>query len=87
MRVWRKALCGILSGCLVLLIALGLLGYLFIRRAYPQTSGTLSVAGLEDRTEVYRDRWGIPHIYARNEHDAYFAQGYVHAQDRLWRMD
>jgi penicillin amidase len=37
--------------------------------------------------EVVRDRWGIPHIYAQNEHDLFFAQGFVHAQDRLWQME
>jgi penicillin amidase len=36
---------------------------------------------------VLRDRWGVPHIFARNEHDLFFAQGYVTAQDRLWQMD
>ncbi len=37
--------------------------------------------------EVFRDRWGVPHIYARSAPDLFFAQGYVHAQDRLWQMD
>ena len=34
-----------------------------------------------------RDRWGVPHIYARNQHDLFFAQGFVQAQDRLFQMD
>ncbi len=33
------------------------------------------------------DRYGVPHIYARNEDDLFFAQGYVHAQERLWQME
>ncbi len=37
--------------------------------------------------EVIRDRWGVPHIYARNTEDLFFAQGYVVAQDRLWQME
>ena len=37
--------------------------------------------------EVIRDRSGVPHIYARNPHDLFLAQGYVHAQDRFWQMD
>jgi len=37
--------------------------------------------------EVYRDAWGVPHIYASSLEDLYFAQGYVHAQDRLWQME
>ncbi len=47
----------------------------------------VDLAGLEQPAEVLRDRWGIPHIRARSDHDAFFVQGYVHAQDRLWQMD
>ena len=36
---------------------------------------------------IVRDRWGVPHIYARNDHDLFFAQGFVQAQDRLFQMD
>lgn len=58
-----------------------------VRRAFPQTEGLLEVEGLQAPVEVVRDRWGVPHIYARTEHDLFFAQGYVHAQDRLWQME
>ncbi|MFC2015575.1 penicillin acylase family protein [Chloroflexota bacterium] len=37
--------------------------------------------------EIIRDRWGVPHIYAGSEDDLFFAQGYVHAQDRFWQME
>ena len=37
--------------------------------------------------KVYFDTYGIPHIYAQNEMDAFQALGYVHAQDRLWQME
>src|SRR5262249_48366368 len=37
--------------------------------------------------EVIRDRWGVPHLYAQTIEDALVAQGYVHAQDRLWQME
>ena len=57
------------------------------RRRLPQVSGTLSLAGLAGPVEIIRDRWGVPHIYAGNEPDAFFAQGFVHAQDRLWQME
>ena len=55
--------------------------------ALAQTGGDLIVAGLEQPVEVIRDRWGVPHIYARTEHDLFFAQGFVAAQDRLWQLD
>src|SRR5215207_897913 len=47
----------------------------------------VSLPGLLEPVEVLRDRWGIPHIYARNTHDLFFAQGYVAALDRLWQID
>jgi penicillin amidase len=43
--------------------------------------------GLSGGVEVIRDRWGVPHIRARTDLDAFYAQGYVHAQDRLWQME
>ena len=48
---------------------------------------TLRVAGLGQPVEVLRDRWGIPHIYARNEHDLFFAQGYSAARDRAFQFE
>ena len=58
-----------------------------LRRRLPRTAGTLRLAGLHAPVEVLRDRWGVPHIYAANAHDLFMAQGYVHAQDRLWQME
>lgn len=48
---------------------------------------TIYVEGLNDEVIVYRDEWGVPHIYAKFEEDLSFATGYVHAQDRLFQMD
>jgi penicillin G amidase len=48
---------------------------------------TLSIPGLRAKVEVRRDRWGVPHIYAGNQHDLFFAQGFVVAQDRLFQME
>ncbi|MFX1572705.1 MAG: penicillin acylase family protein [Promethearchaeota archaeon] len=47
----------------------------------------LYIPGLDDSVTIYRDEWGIPHIYASTEEDLTFALGYVHAQDRLFQMD
>ena len=52
-----------------------------------QIDGDLAVSGLDSAVEVRRDRWGVPHIYARTQHDVFFAQGFVAAQDRLWQME
>ena len=57
------------------------------RAALSQTSGEMAVPGLQAPVEVIRDRWGVPHIFAKNTHDLFFAQGFVAAQDRLWQLD
>jgi penicillin amidase len=72
---------------LFLLVVLAVIAVWLVRRAYPKTSGEIAVAGLTAPVEVRRDAWGVPHLYAQNEHDLFFAQGYTHAQDRLWQME
>jgi penicillin amidase len=52
-----------------------------------QIEGRLEVTALDSAVEVRRDRWGVPHIYAKTAHDLFFAQGFVAAQDRLWQME
>lgn len=58
-----------------------------LRRPLPQTRGQLVVAGLQRSVEIARDRWGVPHIRAETQVDAFFGQGFCHGQDRLWQMD
>ena len=50
-------------------------------------SGQLKAQGLQQPVEVLRDRWGVAHINAQNQHDLFFAQGFVAAQDRLFQME
>ncbi|MFA6540739.1 MAG: penicillin acylase family protein, partial [Bacteroidota bacterium] len=58
-----------------------------VTKSFPQYSGTITVSGLRHEVTVARDEFGVPHIAAENDYDMFFAQGYVHAQDRLWQMD
>ncbi len=58
-----------------------------LRRGWPNVTGSLQLPGLSGPVDVYRDSLGIPHIRAANENDAFFAQGFVTAQDRLWQME
>jgi penicillin G amidase len=58
-----------------------------LHASYPQTSGTLQIAGLTGPVSVQRDKNGIPQIYAGNPADLFLAEGYVQAQDRFWQMD
>jgi penicillin G amidase len=60
---------------------------LLFRGSVPQREGTLALSGLLAPVTIVRDAYGVPHITAENEHDLYFAQGVVHAQDRLFQMD
>src|SRR5436190_16318927 len=57
------------------------------RAALPPVEGRVQVSGLHEPVEVLWDRWGVPHVYARNTHDLYFAQGFVLASERLFQMD
>lgn len=57
------------------------------KRNAPQLSGKIQLKGIQQKVEIIRDTWGIPHIYAKNRKDLSFAQGYVHAQDRFWQME
>jgi penicillin amidase len=83
-----KKLIIILGGFCLLIILISLTGYYyFIRLPLPLTDGELRLKGLKAPVRVFRDEWGVPHIYAANRHDLFFAQGFVQAQDRLWQME
>ncbi len=70
-----------------LLGALGVVAFTTLRKSLPQTRGQLTLSQLQQPVEVLRDTWGVPHIYAQNTDDLCMAQGFVHAQDRLWQME
>ena len=57
------------------------------RKRLPRIDSDLQLNGLNQPIEIFRDRWGIPHIYASSLVDLCFAQGFVHAQDRLFQME
>jgi len=58
-----------------------------LRVGLPQIEGRLDIRGLEHPVVIIRDRWGAAHIDAQSEHDVWFAQGFCHAQDRLWQLE
>jgi penicillin amidase len=53
----------------------------------PKYEGNLIFPGLHHRVKVYWEAHGVPHVLADDEHDLFLAQGYLHAQERLWQMD
>ncbi len=85
-RVFRRVLIpvGILAGLVVILMV----GWLILSRiSFPRVRGTERIEGLSAPVTIQRDRFGVPHIYARTTGDLLFAEGYVHAQDRFWQME
>lgn len=62
------------------LILLGLLGLAL-------NAETVRLPGLKQPVEILRDRWGVPHVYAQNAGDLFFANGYINARDRLFQID
>lgn len=68
------------------ILALGL-GYGFLLQSLPQKEGTVHLKGLDAPVKIIRDEHAIPHISAATDHDAFFALGYLHAQERLWQMN
>lgn len=61
--------------------------YSLLKTGIPIYSGKIKLTSLEQNVEVYFDEYGIPHIYAKNEEDAYKALGYVHAQERFFQLE
>ena len=75
---------GIAIGLTILLVVAG---YFYLRSSLPKTEGVVVLSGLDGQIEIVRDADGVPHIFASTDADAYFALGYVHAQDRLWQLE
>ena len=74
---------------LAFVIVLSLVGGLafLVYRPQPTVDGDHRLLGLDEHGEIVRDRYGVPHIYARTAHDLFFLQGYATAQDRLFQLD
>jgi penicillin amidase len=80
---------GVILSCLIIVVAGG--GYIWfhhtLKKSLPEISGEVNLQGLKEDVEITRDTYGVPHIYARNEHDLFFALGYAVSQDRFWQME
>ena len=57
-----------------------------IKSRLPDLTGS-ATADVESGAEIFRDKWGIPHIFAEGEYDLFFGYGYAMGQDRLWQLD
>ena len=84
--VWRLVELAVLLLVLAL-VAVIVMGAITTQRGWPQTTGTLTVPGLHRPVTVQRDSSGIIQINADGRHDLFLAQGYAHAQERMWQME
>src|SRR5690606_19141141 len=101
MRILRNILLGLLAIILILVLGGFVMFNKLTKGPLPQHAGAIDVAamsapaggetvtasGLTAPVEIIRDEYGVPHIYASNTHDLFFAQGFTHAQDRWWQME
>jgi penicillin amidase len=73
----------------LLVVVMGFLvffpSYFFLSK--PKHGGKISLDGLVGEVKIITDVWGVPHIYAENEEDLFFACGFIHASERMWQMD
>jgi penicillin G amidase len=72
---------------LLLLITIIIAAIWYRFASLPKVEGKVSLNGMQQPVDILRDKEGVPHIFAKTADDAYFALGYVHAQDRLWQME
>ena len=85
-------LVGRLVELVVVLLCLAIVGVVVLaaittQRGWIQATGTITIQGLHRPVTVVRDRYGIIQITADDRHDLFLAQGYVHAQERMWQME
>lgn len=78
MRLFNRRIAALLASGLIALTA---------GCASPGKKDTINMAGLSQPVEIVRDRHGVSHIYAQNQNDLFFAQGFSAARDRLWQLD
>jgi len=83
MKLFRRILLVILLLAVLALI----IGFLFLQNlktaAIPDYNENVEIPGLTDEVTVFRDEFGIPHVYAKTENDLYKAIGFVMAQDNI----
>ena len=84
----------LIATIVIVILAIALAGGFFVyvywwlvQRPVPKLDGTINLDCLAAAVEVLYDKHGIPHVYASSEADMFRAQGFLHAQHRLWQME
>ena len=83
MQILKKILVFVLLSAIALFIGI----WIYFNSLKPSYQGTIQLKNIDTETSVFFDDFGIPHIYATSQKDAFTALGYVHAQDRLFQME
>jgi penicillin amidase len=83
----KKILLIILIIIIVIIIAIAGSGYYILHQSVPARAGKIKTSAVFNSVEITFDKMGIPQIWAKNEHDAFFSTGYLQASDRLFQMD
>ncbi len=83
--LFRWLMRAVLALALLGMVAAGLAYYL-AGQSLPDYNATFTLNGPDEEIQIVRDRYAVPHILSKTDHDAFFGLGLVHAQDRLWQM-
>jgi penicillin amidase len=78
---------GASSFLLAIVLALAYWTYHFVTKSFPEYDGSESTPAVRTNVEILSDDYGVPHIRAQSEEDAYVAVGFLHAQQRMWQME
>jgi len=87
MNPWIKNTIGIILSLLVLLVVLIIGSVYMLQSSLPEYSGNITSVNCNDKISIYRDKNAVAYINTNDDFDAYFALGFVHAQERLFQMD
>ena len=82
----RKFLIALLA-IIVIVVLVVAAGFWYLKRLRPDYDAGVAQAAVSRDVEVWRDSAGVPHVWAHTTQDMLFAQGYLHAQERLWQME
>jgi len=82
-----KKLNVIFVSILLLIVFVLAAGWIYLKHTAPVYKGEITLAALEQPVQITYDKFGVPYIQAQNAHDAYYALGYAHAQERLFQME
>ena len=73
---------------IIKIIVVGIIvsSFWYVYHPLPKYKGHVSIGGLNKSVDIYTDTYGVPHIFAQNEEDLFYAAGYYAARDRLFQM-